>query len=107
MNASAIMAVSTAVIALTQIVKQMGVPKRWAPLVVLLFSAIGVTIYGYSTETFVRNQLFSYFSGWILVAAAAVGAYETARNMIQGEEPGRVTVTQEPGKVTTVKEEAK
>lgn len=82
MDDKAIMAVSTAVIALTQVLKRVGwSSSRLAPLVVLLLSAVGTALYVYSAQSFERGQLFNYFVGWILIAAAATGGYETAKSL--------------------------
>ena len=89
MDGQDIVTVSAAVVALTEIVKGFGAPSRHAPLVALLLSAVGVVIWAFSAlDHFERSQLFGLFAGWIVVASAAKGAYEGAKNigLIKGDE---------------------
>lgn len=80
MNAESITAVSAAVVAITQICKWSGIPDRWGPLLVLLLSAIGVGVWAFSQDVLpMRTDLFSYFAGWIVVAAAAAGVFGFTR----------------------------
>jgi hypothetical protein len=84
MGAQAILTVSTSVVALTQLIKELGLPSRYAPSLVLLLSLFGVVLWGFSAnESFQRDQLFSYFAGWVLVAGAAKGAYEGAKDVLK------------------------
>lgn len=80
MNAEAITAVSAAVVALVQVSKWSGIPDRWGPVVVLILSAVGVAIWAYSQSALpMRTELFGYFAGWIVVAAAAAGVFGFTR----------------------------
>ena len=84
MDGQAIITVSAAVVALTQLVKRLGIPTKMAPLVVLSLSALGVALWGYSAVgEFTRQQIFSYFAGWIAVATAATGAYEASKQALE------------------------
>jgi hypothetical protein len=79
-DAEAIAAVSTAVVALTSLVKWGGVPDKYGPLLVLAIAAIGCGMWGYSREAMVsRPQLFSYFAAWIVVATSAAGVFGFTR----------------------------
>ena len=73
MDAEAIMTVSAAVVALTQLAKWIGVSERWAPLVVLVLSARGALLWAVTQPHLARADAFSYFAGWIPVATSAAG----------------------------------
>ncbi len=75
MDAEAIMTVSAALIALTQLAKWIGVSERWAPLAVLVLSARGALLWAVTQTHLVRADAFSYFAGWIPVATSAAGVY--------------------------------
>ena len=79
MDGQAIVTVSGAVVALTQLVKWGGLPDRLGPLAVLLLALIGVAFWGYSEGTFERTQAFEYFAGWIAVATSAAGIFGFTR----------------------------
>jgi hypothetical protein len=80
MNAEALATIAAAVVALTQLAKWGGLPDHTGPLAVLGFSALGVILWGYSTEpAFARAELFTYFSGWIVVATSAAGVFGFTR----------------------------
>ena len=80
MTAEAIITISAAVVALTQIVKWSGVPDRFGPAVVLVLSLLGVILWGVSTETgFDRALLWPYFAAAIGVATSAAGVYGFTR----------------------------
>ena len=82
MDAQAIVAVSAAVVGLTQLIKWSPLPTDGlVPLfVVLSFSALGVVLWGVSHEpTFSRLLLWDYFAGWIAVALGAAGIYGFTR----------------------------
>jgi hypothetical protein len=91
MDAQAMAAVSAAVVALTQLLKWMGINEQRAPLVVMGVSAMGVLLWGFSVGSFVRAQLFDYFSAWVMVSLAAAGVYGFTRSM-----PSAVGATKEP-----------
>lgn len=80
MDAQAIITISAAVVALVQILKWSSVvPDKWGPIAVLVVSLFGVALWGYSEGTFVRAQLFNYFSGWISVSLSAAGVFGFTR----------------------------
>lgn len=79
MNAETIATVASAVVLLTQIAKWAGLPLKAAPYGVLLFSALGVGLWGYSLGPLGRPDIWNYFVGWITVAAAAAGVYGFTR----------------------------
>jgi hypothetical protein len=91
MDAEAVLTVSGAVVALTQLVKWMGLPDQRAPLAVLGLAALGVLFWGISEGTFQRALAFEYFAGWIAVALAAAGVYGFTRSG-----PSSLTATQAP-----------
>lgn len=80
MDGQAIISVSAAVVALTQIVKWGGLPDKWGPVSVLLLSAAGVVVWSYSQPVpFQNSQLFEYFAGWIAIATSAAGVFGFTR----------------------------
>jgi O-antigen/teichoic acid export membrane protein len=79
MNGEAIVSVSAAVVALTQIAKWAGIPEKLGPLAVMLFAALGVGLWAYSTGTYQRPELFGYFAAWIAVATSAAGVFGFTR----------------------------
>lgn len=92
MTAQEIATVSAAVVALTQLLKWAGVLNdERGPLGVLVFAAIGVTLWGYSVGTFTRTLLFDYFSAWIVVSCAAAGVFGFTRSG-----PAAITSTKAP-----------
>lgn len=86
MDAQAVISVSAAVVALTQLAKWARLPDVFGPLAVMLLSALGVAMWGYSVGTFERAQLFAYFAGWIAVSTSAAGVFGFTRSL-----PGAVT----------------
>lgn len=91
MDGQAILTVSAAVVALTQIVKWGGLQDKHGPLVVLALAAVGVMFWGYSEGTFARTQSFAYFAGWISVSTSAAGVFGFTRAA-----PGAITKTSSP-----------
>jgi hypothetical protein len=79
MDGEAIVAVSAAVVALTQLVKWGGIPDKYGPFAVLGLSALGVLFWGWSEGVFERAKAFEYFAGWIAVATGAAGVYGFTR----------------------------
>lgn len=79
MDAQAIITVSAAVVALTQLIKWLGLPKTWGAVTVLGLSALGVLLWVYTQNAFVRQNTFALFSGWISVATSAAGIYGFTR----------------------------
>lgn len=79
MTAEAIVTVSAAVVACTQLLKWSGVPDRLGPLVVLVLAGLGVGVWVYSQGVFARAEVFALFAGWIAVATSAAGVYGYSR----------------------------
>jgi len=79
MDAQAVLTVSGAVVALTQLTKWSGVSDKAGPLIVLFLAAIGVVFWGYAEGSFERTKAFEYFAGWISVALNAAGVYGFTR----------------------------
>jgi hypothetical protein len=79
MDAEAVLTVSAAVVALTQIVKWGGIPDKLGPIAVILLSALGVAFWGYAEGTFERTKAFEYFAGGIAVATSAAGVFGFTR----------------------------
>lgn len=79
MSGEAIISVSAAVVALTQLTKWSGLPDRWGPVAVLVFSAIGVGIWVWAFVALDRTATFSIFAGWIAVATSAAGVFGFTR----------------------------
>lgn len=80
MNGEAIIAVSAAVVALTQLLKwSNAVPDKWGPLAVLFLALVGVGLWGYSQGDFQRASTFAYFAGWVSVSLNAAGIFGFTR----------------------------
>jgi hypothetical protein len=79
MNGEAIVSISAAVVALTQLVKWAGLKDNYGPLAVMVLSLIGTIFWSWSVGTFVRTEAFSYFSGWIAVTTSAAGVFGFTR----------------------------
>lgn len=80
MTAEAIASIAAAVVALTQLLKWGGIPDKAGPLAVLVLAAMGVALWGYSTEPmWSRNLIFTYFSAWIVVATSSAGVFGFTR----------------------------
>lgn len=80
MNGEAIISVSAAVTALTQVLKWMGIPDKWGPVAVLVLAAIGAAMWAISQPELPNRQLaFDYFAGWIAVATSAAGIFGFTR----------------------------
>lgn len=92
MSGQAIITVSAAVVALTQLLKFANVinDKR-GPLSVLLLAAIGVAFWGWTTGDVSKATAFAYFAGWISVATSAAGVFGFTRAA-----PEAVTGTKSP-----------
>jgi len=84
MDGQAIIAVSAAVVALTQLVKWAGLPDKYGPFSVLALSLVGVCLWGYSVGTFERARLFEYFVGWVTVSTSAAGIFGFTRASGEG-----------------------
>lgn len=80
MSGEAIVAVSAAVVALTQLLKWSKLPDAWGPLAVLVLAALGVGVWAFSQEMLpARTEVFAYFAGWIAVATSAAGVFGFTR----------------------------
>ena len=79
MDGQAIITVSAAVVALTQLMKWGFIPDKWGPVAVLALSAIGVAFWGWSQGDFSRTNAFMYFAGFIAVATSAAGVFGFTR----------------------------
>jgi hypothetical protein len=81
-NGEAIVTVSAAVVALTQLVKWAGIPDRFGPLIVMLLGVIGVAVWTWSQAIppeDLRGAAFGLFAGWIAVATSAAGVFGFTR----------------------------
>ena len=81
MNAEAIVAVSAAVVALTQLVKWSGVDDKHGAWAVLILSLLGTVFWGWSNEAMTRRTAFEFFAGWITVATSAAGIFGFTRSI--------------------------
>jgi hypothetical protein len=79
MTADAIVAVSAAVVALTQLCKWGGVDNKYGPIAVIGLSLCGVLFWGWSHDALSRAGSFDFFAGWITVATSAAGIYGFTR----------------------------
>jgi O-antigen/teichoic acid export membrane protein len=79
LDGQAIMTVSAAVVALTQLAKWAGVNDKLGPICVIILSIVGVMFWGYSEGSFQRTQTFEYFAGWIAVTTSAAGVFGFTR----------------------------
>jgi O-antigen/teichoic acid export membrane protein len=78
-DGEAILTVSAAVVALTQLAKWSGIDDKKGPLIVLVLAVIGVAFWGFAEGTFERTKSFEYFAGWIAVATSAAGVFGFTR----------------------------
>lgn len=79
MNAEAIISVSAAVVALTQLMKWAGLTDRYGPIAVMVLALIGVAFWSWSAGDFSRTVAFAYFAAWITVTTSAAGVYGFTR----------------------------
>jgi hypothetical protein len=79
MSGEAIVAVSAAIVMLTQLLKWAILPDKWGPVAVLLLALIGVSFWGWSTGDVTRASAFGYFAGWIAVSTSAAGVFGFTR----------------------------
>ncbi len=92
MSGQAIITVSAAVVALTQLLKFANVINdRRGPIGVLFLAALGVGFWAWTTGDFQRATAFAYFAGWIAVATGAAGVFGFTRSA-----PEAVTGTKSP-----------
>lgn len=86
MDAKAIVAVSTSVVMLLQVLKASGLAGRWGLLVAGLLSIAGVAIWGYSAGTFSRATAWDFTAGWIAVFSSASGVFAIVNRGAQAVE---------------------
>lgn len=79
MDGQAIITVSAAVVALTQLIKWAGLPDKKGPFAVLVLALVGVAFWAWTQGDFSRATAFGYFAGWIAVATSAAGVYGFTR----------------------------
>lgn len=86
MSSEGIIAVSAAVVALCQLAKWSGLPDVWGPVVVIILSGIGVSLWLVSGDSWppARTDIWPVFSGWIAVTLAASGTYGFTRASSSG-----------------------
>jgi hypothetical protein len=78
-DAQAIITVSAAVVALTQLFKWGFIPDRYGPISVVVLSVVGVVFWAWSSGDFTRTNAFGYFAGWIAIATSAAGVFGFTR----------------------------
>lgn len=79
MTAEQMASVSAAVVAMTQMVKWMGLPDKRGPFAVVVLAAIGVGLFGWSQGAISRASSFNYFAAGIMVATSAAGVFGFTR----------------------------
>jgi hypothetical protein len=79
MDGQAIISVSAAVVALTQLAKWGFLKDNQGPIAVLLLSLVGVAAWAWSKGNFERATAFDYFAGFIAVALNAAGIFGFTR----------------------------
>jgi hypothetical protein len=104
MDGQAILTVSAAVVALTQLAKWSGVPDKVGPLLVLVLAVVGVCFWGFAEGTFERTKAFEYFAGWIAVATSAAGVFGFTRASTSAVTAAKAPPTSGAGSSPTIKE---
>jgi hypothetical protein len=79
MEGEAIIAVSAAVVACTQLAKWAGIPDKWGAVAVMVLSLLGIAFWGFSKGEILRTEAFDYFAAWIAVATSAAGVFGFTR----------------------------
>jgi hypothetical protein len=81
MSAEAIVAISAAVVACTQLSKWAKLPDHLGPIAVILLSGVGVGIWLASQTVWppVRTDIWPIFAGWVAVALSAAGVFGFTR----------------------------
>lgn len=81
MSAEAIITISAAVVALTQLAKWAKLPDRVGPLAVILLAGVGVMVWLFSQEVWPpeRTDTWNIFAGWVAVATSAAGVFGFTR----------------------------
>lgn len=84
------LAISTAVVALVQLSKWGFLNDKYGPLAVMLYSLLGVALFGYSKSIpFAGANVWEYFIGFINVMLMAAGIFGFTR--ASGEAVSRMT----------------
>ena len=72
--------IGAAVVSLVQLAKWAGLKDGHGPLAVMVFSLLGVALWGYSNAlAFVGPNVWEYFAGWINVMLVAAGIFGFSR----------------------------
>lgn len=79
MDANAIALIGVPVVALTQMSKWAKLPDNFGPIAVLVFAALGVSVWVMSYGGYRQADMFNYFVAWITVAVAAAGVFGFTR----------------------------
>jgi hypothetical protein len=81
MSAESIVAISAAVTALVQLTKWAGLKDQWGPVIVIVFSGIGVALWLSSQPMWppVRTDTWQIFAGWVAVSLSAAGVFGFTR----------------------------
>jgi hypothetical protein len=79
MDGEAILTVSAAVVALTQLAKWTGVPDERGPYLVLAIAALGVLVWIFAHGEPERGRAWEYFAGWVAIATSAAGVFGFTR----------------------------
>ncbi|HXG72911.1 MAG TPA: hypothetical protein VNJ04_20130 [Gemmatimonadaceae bacterium] len=104
MDGEAILSVSAAVVALTQLLKWSGLNDKYGPLAVLALAVIGVAFWGYAVGNFERARAFEYFAGWIAVATSAAGTFGFTRASTTAVTSAKAPPMSGAGSSPTIKE---
>lgn len=75
MDATAVIAVSGAIVMLLQVLKSAGLTGRWALVSAAVMSMVGVGVWAYSQGNYGRPETWGYFAGWIAVFTSAAGVF--------------------------------
>lgn len=79
LNGQAIITISAAVVALTQLVKWLGIQDQLGAIAVLVLSAVGVGLWVFSQNAYSQSAVFDIFAGWIAVSTSAAGVFGFTR----------------------------
>jgi len=79
MQANDIVAVSAAVVTLTQLIKWGGLHDRYGPVAVLALSLLGTMFWGWSHMAFSRATAFEFFVGFLAITTSAAGFFGFTR----------------------------
>jgi hypothetical protein len=76
MDSGSTLTIGALVTIATQLIKQVGVPARFAPLVVLGVALVIVAAGAYAAGDFSRATSLHYLGEWLTDAMTAIGMYE-------------------------------